>query len=74
MKRQVYLLNNKCKDRPKRSTDKWHASGVLLLGFENLFVGSDSSLEFHPKFFIVRQWWSAAARIVGWALLAWISM
>ena len=41
-----------CEDRPGRSAHKRHASGVLLMGFENLFVNSGSGLEFHPEFFI----------------------
>jgi hypothetical protein len=41
------------KDRPERSTDKWHASSVLLMGFEDLFVDSGSGREFHPGFFFI---------------------
>ena len=41
-----------CEDRPRRSTNKRHALGVLLKGIEDLFVDSGSGREFHPQFFI----------------------
>ena len=42
-----------CEDRLGHSAHKWHASGVLLMGFENLFVDSGSGLEFHLEFFFI---------------------
>ena len=41
------------KDCPGRSTDKWHAFSMLLMGFEYLFVDSGSGLEFHSGFFFI---------------------
>ena len=42
-----------CEDHPGRSADKRHASGVLLIGFENLFIDSGFGLEFHLEFFFI---------------------
>ncbi|KAF8645837.1 hypothetical protein HU200_066082 [Digitaria exilis] len=39
-------------DCPGRSTANWHAFGMLLTGFEDLFVDSGSGRESHPAFFI----------------------
>ncbi|KAF8723331.1 hypothetical protein HU200_021854 [Digitaria exilis] len=39
-------------DCPGRSMAKWHAFGMLLTGFEDLFVNSGSGREFHHAFFI----------------------
>ena len=69
-----------CEDRPGRSADKRHTSGVLLMGFENLFIDSSSGLEFHQSSSLreMEKAW-LTAMVVGssedrWVLLAWISM
>jgi len=51
--RRLVTEPGECEDRPGRLADKRHASGLLLMGFENLFVDSGSSLEFHPEFFFI---------------------
>jgi len=42
-----------CEDRPRRSTNKRHALGVLLKGIEDLFVDSGSDRELHVGFFFI---------------------
>ena len=42
-----------CEDRPRRSTNKRHALGVLLKGIEGLFVDSGSGRELHFGFFFI---------------------
>jgi hypothetical protein len=65
-----------CEDRPGCLVDKQHASGVLLMGFENLFVDSGSSLEFHPEFFFIAGDGEGLACGNGGLarIVAWISM
>ena len=72
--RQLVSEPGGCEDRPRRSTNKRHALGVLLKGIGDLFVNSGSGHELHFGFFfhcgrwrrlILRQRWSAAATDAG---------
>jgi len=66
-----------CEDRPRRSTNKRHALGVLLKGIGDLFVNSGSGHELHFGFFFslrAMEKTHSAATLVGsgdgcWMLL-----
>ena len=51
--RQLVSEPGGCEDRPRRSTNKRHALGVLLKGIEDLFVDSGSERELHFGFFFI---------------------
>ena len=49
--RQSVFEPGECKDRPRCSTNKQHAFGVILKGIEDLFVDLGSGHELHFGFF-----------------------
>ena len=75
--RQSVFEPGECKDRPRCSTNKQHAFGVILKGIEDLFVDLGSGHELHFGFFF--SLWAmekthSAATLVGngdgcWMLL-----
>nr|TKW17155.1 hypothetical protein SEVIR_5G347400v2 [Setaria viridis]TKW17156.1 hypothetical protein SEVIR_5G347400v2 [Setaria viridis] len=70
-----------CEDCPARSMEKWHASRVLLMGFEDLFIDWVPAVSFILGSSSLREMKKArlVAMTVGsgedrWVLLLWTSM